>query len=106
MSALKDVISAQLNSHALRRRMDSIRHASEDTVNPGNAKESLKKLLLRSESDAVIDAYNSPDTYNLPAGNTTWRLSNAVSWIAGKTEDAERMLELMKIAGEMLPKAA
>jgi hypothetical protein len=49
VSALKDVISAQLNSDALRRRMDSIRHASEDTVNPGNAKESLKKLLLRSE---------------------------------------------------------
>jgi hypothetical protein len=29
-----------------------------------------------------------------------------VSWIAGKTEDAERKLELMKIAGEMLPNAA
>jgi hypothetical protein len=33
-------------------------------------------------------------------------LSNAVSRIAGKTEDPERKLELMKVAIEMLPKAA
>ncbi|MGF7183297.1 hypothetical protein [Tunturiibacter psychrotolerans] len=106
VSALKDVIATQLNAEALRRRMESIRQANDAVVDPRSAKESLKKLLLKSETDAVIDAYNSPDTYNLPAGSTTWRLSNAVSWVAGKTEDAERKLELMKIAGEMLPKAA
>jgi hypothetical protein len=65
----------------------------------------LRKALLKSEADAVIEAYNSPDTHNLPAGNTTWRFSNAISWIAGATEDAERKLDLMKIAGEVLPKA-
>jgi hypothetical protein len=86
--------------------MESIRQANNAVVNPSSEKESLKKLLLKSETDSVIDAYNSPDTYNLPAGGTTWRLSNVVSWVAGKTEDAERKLELMKIAGEMLPKAA
>ena len=86
--------------------MESIRQANDAAVNPASAKELLNKVLLKSETDAVIDAYNSPDTYNLPAGGTTWRLSNAVSWVAGKTEDAERKLELMKIAGEMLPKAA
>jgi hypothetical protein len=37
---------------------------------------------------------------------TNRRLPNAVSWIARKTEDPERKLELMKVAGEMLPKAA
>jgi hypothetical protein len=35
-----------------------------------------------------------------------WRLSNAISWIAGQTKDAERKLDLMKIAGDVLPKAA
>src|ERR1700677_1637004 len=106
VSALRDVIATQLNAEGLRRRMESIRQANDAAVTPSSAKESLKKLLLKSETDAVIDAYNSPDTYNLPAGGTTWRLSNAVSWVAGRTEDAERKLELMKIAGEMLPKAA
>jgi hypothetical protein len=106
VSALRDVVGAQLNADTLRRRMEAIRHANEQAVDVPSVKESLKKALLKSESDAVIEAYNSPDTYNLPAGNTTWRLSNAISWIAGNTEDAERKLELMKIAGDVLPKAA
>jgi hypothetical protein len=72
--------------------MEEIRHANEQAVDVPSVKESLKKALPKSESDAVIEAYNSPDTYNLPAGNTTWRLSNAISWIAGNTEDAERKL--------------
>jgi len=42
----------------------------------------------------------------LPPGNTTWRLSNAVSWVAGKMNDSERKLDLMKAAGALLPKAA
>lgn len=106
VSALKDVIAGQLNAEALHQRMDSIRQANEQGVDPRSVKESLKKVLLKSETDAVIEAYNSPDTYNLPAGNTTWRLSNAISWIAGRTEDAERKLDLMKLAGEVLPKTA
>ncbi len=106
VSALRDVIGAQLNAEALDQLMEGIREANQDVLDPVAARGTLKKLLLKSESDAVIEAYNSPDTYNLPAGHTTWRLSNAVSWIAGKTEDPERKLELMKVAGEMLPKAA
>ena len=106
VSALRDVIGSQLNADALRRRMEAIRRANEQAVDAPSAKESLKKALLKSEADAVIEAYNSPDTYNLPSGNTTWRLSNAISWVAGNTEDAERKLELMKFAGEVLPKTA
>jgi hypothetical protein len=103
VSALKDVIGAQLNAEALRRRMESVRQANEQPVDAGTARDRLRKTLLKSESDAVIDAYNSPDTHNLPAGNTVWRLSNAISWVAGNTGDPERKLELMKFAGEVLP---
>lgn len=104
VSALRDVIGTHLNAEALHSRMESIKQANSIAVDPVGAKESLKKLLLKSETNQVIEAYNSPDTYNLPAGNTTWRLSNAISWVAGKTEDTERKLELMKIAGDVLPK--
>ena len=103
VSALRDVVAGQLNAASLKQRMDSIRVAHEQQVEPGSAREFLKKALLKTESDAVIEAYNSPDTYNLPAGNTKWRLSNAISWVAGKTDDAERKLDLMKLAGEVLP---
>jgi hypothetical protein len=33
------------------------------------------------------------------------RLSNAVSWVAGKTDDAERKLEISKVAGQILTPA-
>ena len=38
----------------------------------------------------------------MPAANSMWRLSNAVSWVAGKAEDAERRLETSKVAGQIL----
>jgi hypothetical protein len=103
VSALRDVVSNQLNAASLRDRMDSIRRAHEQQVEPGSVRLMLRKALLKTETEAVVEAYNSTDTYNLPAGNTTWRLSNAISWVAGKTEDSERKLDLMKLAGEVLP---
>ena len=38
----------------------------------------------------------------MPAGTSIWRLSNAICWVAGKTEDAERKLENSKVAGQIL----
>jgi hypothetical protein len=29
-----------------------------------------------------------PDTVNMPTGNSMWRLSNAISWVAGKSARA------------------
>ena len=60
------------------------------------------RQLQKNEADSVIEAYNSLDTVNMPAGNTIWRLSNAVSWVAGKTEDAERKQKISKVAGQIL----
>ncbi len=39
------------------------------------------------------------------AAHAVWRLSNAVSGVAGKTEDAERRLEISKVAGQILTPA-
>jgi hypothetical protein len=102
VSALKDVIATQLNAEGLRRRMESIRQANDTAVTPSSAKESLKKL-FKSETDAVIDAYNSPDTYNLPVGGTTWRLSNAVSWVAGRTKCCRKVPDCRDRGDENLP---
>ncbi len=106
VSALRDVIDGQLDAESLKRRMEAIRHANDQVVDSRQAKETFRKLLQKGESEAAAQAFDSPDTYNLPAGNTNWRLSNAISWIAGQATDAERKLDLMKIAGEVLPKAA
>ena len=53
----------------------------------------LRKALQKHEADSVVEADNSADTVNMPAGNSMWRLSNAISWVAGKAEHAERELE-------------
>jgi len=63
---------------------------------------SAEKALQKHEADCVVEAYNSPDTVNMPQGNCLWRLSNVVSRVAGKTEDAERKLEISKLAGQIL----
>jgi hypothetical protein len=106
VSALRDVIRLQLDAPTLRNRVEAVRTASEQGVTPEAAKAQLKKLLNKGEAQAAIDAFNSPDTYNLPEGHNVWRLSNAISWIAGQTEDVGRKLDLNRIAGEVLPKAA
>ena len=106
VSALRDVIDGQLDADSLKHRMEAIRYANEQSVDPRSAKETFRRLLQKGESEAATQAFESPDTYNLPPGNTNWRLSNAISWVAGQTKDAERKLDLMKIAGEVLPKAS
>ena len=106
VSALRDVIESQLDADSLKRRMEAIRHANDQVIDARQARETFRRLLQKGESEAAAQAFESQDIYNLPAGNTNWRLSNAISWIAGQTKEAERKLDLMKIAGEILPKAA
>jgi len=106
VSALKDVVRLQLDAGSLTNRMEAVRKANDKGVTSEQARELLKRTLNKGEAEAAMSAYNSPDVYNLPAGNTAWRLSNAISWIAGQTEDAERKLDLMRSAGDVLSKAA
>ena len=106
VSALRDVVRLQLDSKSLTNRMDAVRAANDKGVTTEQARELLKRTLNKGEAEAAFNAYASPDVYNLPAGQNTWRLSNAISWIAGQTEEPERRLDLMKAAGDVLPKAA
>jgi hypothetical protein len=106
VSALRDVVRLQLDSGSLTNRMEAVRKANDKPVDQTQAREILKKVLNKGEAEAALNAYQSPDVYNLPAGNTAWRLSNAISWIAGQTDEPERKLDLMRIAGDVLPKAA
>jgi hypothetical protein len=106
VSALRDVVRLQLDSKSLTNRMESVKSANGKELSTNEARERLKKVLNKGEAEAAFNAYASPDVYNLPAGQNTWRLSNAISWIAGQTEEPERKLDLMKIAGDVLPKAA
>ena len=102
VSALEDIIGVQLNREGLRRRMELLAVNATKAVDPQSAMRMLKDALGVGQAQLVIDAYKSADIEMLPAGNDAWRLSNAISWIAGKETDGEKRLDLMKLAGKVL----
>ena len=105
-SAVSDVVRSQLSPARIGQLQAAIVEANDKQIDPQKVGQLLRKSLSKAEVDQVVSAFNSPDVEHMPAGNTAWRLSNAISWIAGKTADAERKLDLMKVAGAVLGKAA
>lgn len=103
-SMIGDIVKGHLGPGNVDRLMGMIRKAGEQKIDPREAVAFLRKTLTKGETDSVVAAFNSPDVENLPAGNTTWRMSNAISWVAKNTEDEARKLDLMKLAGDVLPK--
>ncbi len=105
VSALRDVVRSSLNPSRVKGYLNAIQTAAEQKISPKQAIQILKKNLNKSEAESAIEAYNSPDVVNLPPGNSMYRLSNAVSWIAQAKEiEPERSLELNKIAGNLIPR--
>jgi hypothetical protein len=102
VSALEDIIGVQLNREGLRRRMELLAVTAQKAVDPQAAMKMLKDALGVGAAQAVVDAYKSADVEMIPAGNNAWRLSNSISWVAGKEEDAEKRLDMLKVAGRVL----
>lgn len=102
VSALRDVVRGVLGPAKVNTLLDTIRNANEKKVDWKNLKTSLARRLLKGEMAAVEAAYQSDDVVNLPEGKSVWRASNAISWIAGRTEDSDRRLELERLAGEVV----
>jgi hypothetical protein len=99
VSALGDVVRNALSENSKLSYLNAVRDAHEQKIDPWKVKDLLQKQLGKDDTQKVIEAFNSPDVEMLPAGNTKWRMSNAISWIAGKEQDAEKKLDMMKVAG-------
>jgi hypothetical protein len=105
-SALKDVVRHALNPATVNDYNEAIRLAHERKIDAKEATRLLKAHLNKGEAEAATEAFNSPDIVNLPPGQTVYRLSNAVSWIAqGEDISPARKLELQEVAGKLLPRA-
>lgn len=102
ISALKDVVKGTLGPAKVEALLNGIKAAHEKKVDWKGMRTKLAKKLLAAEIKAVEAAYESEDIVMLPEGQNVWRVSNAISWIAGKTEDADRKLELQRLAGEVV----
>lgn len=115
-SAIQDIVKGTLNPERIKEFCDVVREASSGDYDVGGSLRHAAKrgtsstlpgrmrLLTKGELEDVRDTYLEADVERLPPGNSLWRLSNAISWVANKTEDVERKVDLMKIAGSVLPK--
>jgi hypothetical protein len=101
-SAARDMARSLLGPESVAKMVASVREANASILDPDQAIASIKKSVNKDEQKLIVDKYNSPDIELLPAGNTKWRFSNAISWLAGEVEDAGRKLELQSLAGEVL----
>lgn len=102
VSALGDIVKGTLGPAKVNSLLEGIKQAHEKKIDWKVLRTSLARKLLKTEIAAVESAYESDDVINLPAGESMWRASNAVSWIAGRTEDPNRKLDLERVAGEIL----
>lgn len=101
-SAVGDAVTHTLSPDALHRNVARIQAAAENQTTWAAVEKRLSKVVTKAEMAAAGTAFDSPDVVNLPAGNTLWRASNALSWIAHTTESPERVLELERIAGGLV----
>jgi len=105
LSAMQDVVRGQLSEERINAMQALINKAYAEKLTDdhrSNVLESLKRSMTKGEIEKMTAKFNEPDVELLPPGNNMWRLSQALSWLAGEEEDTERKLELQKQAGKLL----
>lgn len=103
ISALQDVLRTTFTRERMDATVETLRRAEAKQVDWRTMRTALSKTLLVEELRKVEDSFkNTDDVTILPPGQSAYRLSNAVSWLAGKTVDGDRKLELSRIAGKIL----
>lgn len=101
-SAIKDMGRNVLGAPAINGYLALVKAANAEKVEPSAINAWVKKNLSKTEGAAVAEKFTSMDVETLPKGQTKWRWSNAVSWLARETEDERRKLELQDLAGGIL----
>jgi hypothetical protein len=102
ISALRDVVRGTFAPSKVEVMCDAIKSANEKQIEWKNVSNAVGRRLMKGELDTAKAAFEGPDVVNLPPGRTTWRASNAISWLAGQTATPERKLDLERLAGELV----
>jgi hypothetical protein len=103
ISAMQDIIGQTMSPDAVETLCQVVRDANDQKIDAQKAIKSMSRKFSKAEQESIVEKFNTPDVEQLPPGNTVWRFSNAMSWLANETEDPDRKVELMKLAGEVLP---
>lgn len=100
-SALRDTVKGVLGPAGRAALVEKVEAASSKEFSAAQLTSRIKDE-PKATQKLIVDAFKSEDVINLPPGNTAWRASNAISWIAKNTEDPERRLDLERLAGKVL----
>jgi len=101
-SAVRDVSAAALGEDQINELVWNIRKAAETEVDVTKWRRRLTDKLGKKLAEATEAAYLSPDEIHMPAGNTVYRLSNAITWAAQSVENADVVYDAQRLAGEMV----
>lgn len=102
-SAIKDHVDRYLSEEFIGLQVHAVHEAANTEINSiDEALDGLrgKNKITVKEAESVKTYYESKDKEMLPAGQTAWRLSNALSLLAQQAEP-DRGLELEEVAGEI-----
>lgn len=102
VSMTSDVVGKVLAPDRVKMVLEGITKAHEEKVDARQVSAFLKKHLSKDEVDQAKEIFSSADVEQVPPGQNRWRLSNAISFLAGTLEDAGRRLELQEVAGMAL----
>jgi hypothetical protein len=105
VSALRDVVRAALGPAKISQSVAAIQKANEEQVSWAAVGNRFGKFLNKEEQKKAKELFEGDDVTNLPAGKSTWRASNVLSWLAGQAEDPEKKLDLERAAGLALKAA-
>lgn len=101
--AMRDIGNDLIGPGRINSMMEAVQNASEQEIRSADGIDKYLRGLDKSEAQMVRTLYDGNDELNLPAGQTVYRLSNAVSFFAqARNIGADRRLELQEIAGKML----
>ena len=108
--ALRDNVRGALGPAAVEKMLATADKALALSIDPkkfferGGELEKLK--LTKGEIEKARENYMNAGIQILPRGDSVYRMSNTLSWIAQSADTAERRLELERVAGQILDKAA
>ena len=101
-SAIRDVAGSVFSPEAVNKYLALVTKANTEGITVDQITNWSKKNLTKQETDTAVGKFASPDIELLPPGQTSWRWSNALSWLANETEDEHRKLELQHMAGGLI----
>lgn len=97
---MRDTLNSILSRDKVDELIASLRDANVTKTSWKDYEPRLKKLLGKGELETAKKAFEGEDVINLPAGQTRWRMSNAISWIANSASPS-RAIELQRLAGSI-----